>query len=105
MNWTMKKWRAISNYFFLLPAFIIYTSVVIGPTLYSAYLSLFKWNGVGPKEFVGLRNYINLFTKDKIFLISIENNFKWIVLTLVITMAIALGFALLFNRPLAKVMI
>ena len=94
----MKKWRAISNYFFLLPAFIIYTSVVIGPTLYSAYLSLFKWNGIGPKEFVGLRNYINLFTKDKIFLITIENNFKWIVLTLVITMAIALGFALLFNQ-------
>ena len=94
----MKKWRAISNYFFLLPAFIIYTSVVIGPTLYSAYLSLFKWNGIGPKEFVGLRNYINLFTKDKVFLISIENNFKWIVLTLVVTMAIALGFALLFNQ-------
>ena len=94
----MKKWRGLSDYFFLLPAFIIYTSVVIGPTLYSAYLSLFKWNGIGPKEFVGLRNYINLFTKDKIFLISIENNLKWIVLTLVITMAIALGFALLFNQ-------
>jgi ABC-type sugar transport system permease subunit len=81
-----------------LPAFIIYTTVVIGPTLYSAYLSFFKWNGIGPKEFVGLRNYVNLFTKDKVFLLSIKNNLTWIVLTLVITMAIALGFALLFNQ-------
>ena len=94
----MKKWRSISNYFFLLPAFIIYTSVVIGPTLYSAYLSLFKWNGIGPKKFVGLKNYYNLFFNDKVFLISIKNNLTWIVLTLLITMVIALGLALLFNQ-------
>jgi len=94
----MKKWNSISNYFFLLPAFIIYTSVVIGPTLYSAYLSLFKWNGIGPKQFVGLRNYSNLFFNDKVFLISLKNNLTWIVLTLLITMVIALGLALLFNQ-------
>ncbi|MFC1959662.1 carbohydrate ABC transporter permease [Chloroflexota bacterium] len=94
----MKNKGSISDYLFILPAFIIYTSVVIGPTLYSAYLSLFKWNGIGPKEFVGFRNYINLFTNDRVFLVSIQNNLKWIALTLVVTMAIALGFALLFNQ-------
>ena len=93
-----KKWHAITDYFFLLPAFIIYTTVVIGPTLYSAYLSLFKWNGIGPKEFVGLKNYKILLTLDKVFWVSVKNNLTWIVLTLVITMAIALGFALLFNQ-------
>jgi ABC-type sugar transport system permease subunit len=93
-----KKWREISNYFFLLPAFIIYTTVVIGPTLYSAYLSLFKWNGAGPKEFVGLKNYITLFTQDQVFWLSVRNNLTWIVLTLVVTMAIALGLALVFNQ-------
>ena len=93
-----KKWHTITDYFFLLPAFIIYTTVVIGPTLYSAYLSLFKWNGAGPKEFVGLKNYKILFTLDKVFWLSVKNNLTWIVLTLVITMAIALGFALIFNQ-------
>lgn len=93
-----KKWNKISNYFFLLPAFVIYTSVVIGPTLYTAYLSFFKWNGVSPKVFVGLKNYINLFTKDKLFWLSLKNNLIWVVLTLVIIMAIALVFAILFNR-------
>jgi ABC-type sugar transport system permease subunit len=93
----MKK-ASISDYLFIAPAFLIYTSVVIGPTLYSAYLSFFKWNGIGPKEYVGLDNYFNLFTKDRVFLISVQNNLTWIVLTLVITMSIALGLALLFNH-------
>ena len=93
-----KKWNSISNYLFLLPAFLIYTSVVIGPTIYTAFLSLFKWNGVGPKVFVGLNNYINLFSKDKVFWLSLKNNLIWVVLTLVIIMALALAFALLFNR-------
>ncbi|MBE2223010.1 MAG: sugar ABC transporter permease [Anaerolineae bacterium] len=94
----MKKWPTISNYFFLLPAFLIYTTVVIGPALYSAYLSLFKWNGIGPKKFVGLKNYYNLFFNDPVFLISLKNNLTWIVLTLGITMIIALGLALLFSQ-------
>lgn len=94
----MEKRNRISNYLFILPAFIIYTSVVIGPTLYSAYLSFFKWNGLGEKKFVGFKNYINLFTEDKIFITAIKNNLIWIVLTLVFIMAISFGLALLFNR-------
>jgi ABC-type sugar transport system permease subunit len=94
----MKKRENISNYLFLAPAFLIYTMVVIGPTIYTAILSLFKWNGVGPKVFVGLNNYINLITKDKVFWLSIKNNLIWVVLTLVIIMAGALAFALLFNQ-------
>ncbi len=99
----MKKWESISDYLFLAPAFLIYTMVVIGPTLYTAFLSFFKWNGVGPKVFVGLNNYINLITKDKVFWLSLKNNLIWVVLTLVIIMALALAFALLFNQDLEDV--
>ena len=95
----MKKNKSsISDYLYIVPAFLIYTSVVILPTLYSVYISFFKWNGIAPKEFVGLKNYTNLFTTDRIFLRSLRNNFLWIVLTLLVTVAIAMGLALLFNR-------
>ncbi len=47
----MKKkpldWKA---YLFLLPAFVIFSSVVIIPTLYSLYLSFFSWNGIAEKK-------------------------------------------------------
>lgn len=94
----MKNKNSISDYLFILPAFLIYTSIVIGPTIYSVYISLFKWDGIGPKTFIGLKNYIDLFTNDKIFHISLQNNFTWIFLTLIITMSMAMGLALLFNR-------
>lgn len=83
---------------FLVPAFVIYTSIVMIPTFYSLYVSLFKWNGIAPKVFVGLKNYTDLFFSDKIFLIALKNNLIWIALTLVFTMAIAMGLALLFNK-------
>ncbi|WP_215699165.1 sugar ABC transporter permease [Clostridium sp. MCC353] len=88
----------ISAYLFLVPAMVIYLSVIVIPVIYSFFISLFKWNGIGEKTFVGLHNYINLFAKDQIFKISIINNLTWIVMTLVITMTAALMFALLLNQ-------
>lgn len=94
----MKTKGSVLDYLFLVPAFIIYTSIIIIPALYSGYISFFKWNGIGSMKFIGIDNYINLFTNDRIFAIAVKNNLTWIVLTLVITMAIAMGLALLFNR-------
>ena len=36
-------------YFFLLPAAVIYLSVIVAPVCYSFFISLFKWNGIGDK--------------------------------------------------------
>ncbi len=43
------------------------------PMIYSFQLSFFDWNGIGPKTFVGVQNYITLFTKDPLFLKSLYN--------------------------------
>lgn len=82
----------------MVPAMVIYCAIVVAPALYSLYLSLFKWNGLGKKTFVGLNNYINLFTKDQVFRIALKNNMIWIVLTIVFTMTIALLLAVALNR-------
>lgn len=92
----MKK--GLSRYLFMLPALFIYCAVVVAPALYSVSLSFFKWNGLGEKTAVGLKNYINLFTKDTVFRIALRNNFIWIVLTIVFTTGLALALAMLLNR-------
>lgn len=48
--------------FFLLPGFILYTIFVIYPILAAGRLSLFRWNGIGEKVFVGIQNYMELFS-------------------------------------------
>lgn len=87
------------KWIFVLPAFVIYVSVVMYPAFYSLYLSFFDWNGIPSKEkiFVGLANYRQLFTGDWVFLVALKNNVLWIVLTLCITVVLALMFAMMLN--------
>lgn len=92
----MKKTK--SRYLFMVPALLIYCMIVIGPALYSVSLSFFKWNGLGEKTFVGLKNYVNLFTKDVVFQTALVNNLIWIVLTVVFTTSAALALAMVLNR-------
>lgn len=95
---TKKKDSRLGNYAFLIPAAVIYLSVIVVPVFYSLYISLFKWNGVTEKVFVGLNNYKTLFTSDTTFRIALKNNLIWIVLTVCVTMTVSLAFAVLLNK-------
>lgn len=60
------------------------------PIAYTIYLSFFQWNGMAPtKTFLGFDNYLYML-HDKYFYISLENNLKWLVVSL--AFPVALGF-------------
>ncbi|MBV9644391.1 MAG: sugar ABC transporter permease [Verrucomicrobia bacterium] len=83
---------------FLSPALAIYSIVVVYPMVYSAYLSLFRWDGISPaKVFVGLQNYVTLFTQNEVFWIALKNNAIWLVAALLLPTSLGLGLALLLN--------
>src|SRR5258708_2389718 len=66
--------------------------------VYSAVLSLFRWDGVSPtKVFVGLENYGILLTQNDVFWIALKNNAIWLVFALLLPTSIGLGLALLLN--------
>ncbi len=91
--------RTLKPIMYMLPALIIYITVIVIPTFYTFYLSLFEWNGVSvEKIFVGFGNYINLFTNDTVFLKGLKNNVIWTVLSLVFSMGFALLLALMLNK-------
>ena len=62
-------------YAFVLPFFAIYIAFSLYPILYSFVVSLHNWDGIGTSVFIGLKNYVRLFTKDKIFWKSLGNTF------------------------------
>lgn len=85
--------------YFLLPAFLIYLVVIVIPTIYTAFLSLFDSNGVGAsREFVGFENYRYLFTEDTIFWRALTNNVIWTVLAMVASLGLGLLLAIMLNR-------
>jgi ABC-type sugar transport system permease subunit len=71
---------------------------VFWPAFNSFQLSFTKWNGVGPAEPVGLRNYRTLFA-DPIFHTALKNNALWIVAFGGISVLIGLALAVALNRP------
>lgn len=50
----------------LIPAFILYTLFVVYPYVTSFLYSLTDWIGVGEKHFIGLQNYVRLFTQGRL---------------------------------------
>ena len=81
----------------MLPALIIYLSVIIFPIGYSLYISTHAGNGIAKMKFVGIDNYIKMF-KDPIMWISLKNTLIWILLTVFVTMTVALILALLLSK-------
>jgi ABC-type sugar transport system permease subunit len=87
-------------YLFLLPALILYLVWIIGPTFYTMYLSLTNWDGVSSPGWVGIANYVRLFTRDRLFLESLRNNFYWLLVFITIPTTMGLGMAIVFNQEM-----
>ncbi len=84
---------------FLLPALILFVGVLIAPIGFSGYYSLFDWNGLGDKVFLGLDNYKELFTSDAIgFMKALGNSLLMAALSVFIQLPISLWLALKLGR-------
>lgn len=82
---------------FILPALIIYAIFALAPILYNLYLSFFETNLMDVNQFIGLKNYINLF-QDGTFLKALKNNIVMVIGSLIAHMPLALFFAAAIHR-------
>jgi ABC-type sugar transport system permease subunit len=79
---------------FLLPALLLLAAWVVYPIAYSIVRSLYD---AGGDRFVGLSNYMSIFT-DSSTLTTIRNNVIWVVIAPIIVTALGLIFAVLTER-------
>ena len=84
---------------FLLPALILFCGVLIAPIGASLYYSFFDWKGIGPKTFIGLSNYKELFTSNAIgFMKALRNSLLLAVLSVFLQLPLALLLALTLGK-------
>jgi len=89
----------LTIFLFLLPALLLFILILVAPIFLSAYYSLFDWNGFGKKTYIGISNYIELFTSGSIgFPKALKNALLLALLSVGIQLPIALGFALLLGK-------
>lgn len=86
-----------SNALFVAPFLFVYLSLLIYPLLSGMFLSLFKADLFGGREFVGLENFSRLL-RDDIFLQAVANTFYFVLLTVPPLTVLPLVLALLLNR-------
>ena len=91
----------LNIFFFLLPALVLFIGVLIAPIIMSTYYSFHNWNGFATPEFIGFKNYVELFTSKSININrALKNAFLLALLSCCIQLPFALWLALRLSRPI-----
>ncbi len=83
------------TWLFLGPAMVVLGVLVVVPVIYTMIRSLFGKDGF--TEFVGISNYIDMFTEPSTFA-AIKNNVIWVIVAPTAVTALGLVFAVLTER-------
>lgn len=89
--------KELMPYFFIAPNMILFLVFVIVPIIFTFCYSFTKWNGLGPKVFVGFDNYVSIF-KNSTFLTSLKNTFLYTFCIVPLEMILGLLLAILLNK-------
>lgn len=101
-SWYAKNQIAVTPWLFLAPALFMFVLYVIWPIGQSFNISLYKWDGLGEAEYIGLENYEKLLTNDRAFNTSLWNNAKWLIFYL-LAIPGGLFIALFLNQTVAGI--
>ena len=88
--------RTLAPWLFLAPGVLFFLFYVIFPVFQSMGISLYEWDGLGEKTFIGFDNYVEL-VDDPAFYTSLKNNVIWLVLYMLAIPA-GLFIALFLNQ-------
>jgi ABC-type sugar transport system permease subunit len=99
------KTKPLLGWAFALPALTFIAVFLIYPTVKTILLSFDTGAGFGFSEYVGTRNYVNLFTKDRYFFYTdtwpptgaFFNTFRWLIFFTLGTVGFGLIVAVMAN--------
>ncbi len=90
-----KVMEKLTPYLFISPWLIGFFAFTAGPLALSLVMSFYDWPVIGESTFVGLGNYIRMFTQDPQFWNSLGLTLKFAVIFVPLNMIIALVLAML----------
>ncbi len=97
-NRFMRNFRKVLPwYLFITPASLMLLTLMAYPLFDTLRLSLFKWGGLGPQSFIGLKNFSKLFG-DEIFWRALGNSFVFAIVVPFFTVSIGLFLGVAISR-------
>lgn len=95
-----KRREALEGYLGLLPWMIGFLLLTLGPILSTVYLSFTQWKITEPPNFIGLTNYVLMFTADPQFWNALKVTFLYVLYSLPLKLVAGLALSLLLNLKL-----
>ncbi len=92
--------EALAGYLLLSPWLIGIVLFIAGPMITSAYLSFTKYDIVNTPEWLGLKNYVDMFTGDRLFWTALKLTFQYALILVPLALIGSLLAALLLNQGL-----
>ena len=89
--------KRLMPYFFIGPALLALVALVVYPLLYGVYISFFKTNLANKCDFVGLKNYISVFS-DGVFVKQLGVTLKFTAIVVLAHFIIGIFLAMLLNQ-------
>ncbi len=93
----VRRKEVVAGILFVLPALVFYAVFVLQPLFLTVQYSFYRWDGVGPATWVGIRNYITVLS-DPDLLETIFNSLRLMVFFSLIPVSLGLITASVINR-------
>ncbi|MEK3721491.1 carbohydrate ABC transporter permease [Paenibacillus sp. FSL H8-0034] len=94
----LREWKkTIIAYAFISPWLIGFIVFIIGPMLASLYFSFTQYDMLSNPKWIGLDNYIEMFTSDKRFLTALKVTLLFVLVSVPLKLLFALLVAMIFN--------
>ncbi|WP_245835499.1 carbohydrate ABC transporter permease [Thalassospira mesophila] len=98
-SWFGRTWQGSGpGYMFLLPWFIGFFGLTLGPAIVSFYLSFTDFDLLRSPNWVGMANYVRIATSDPKFAASMGVTLFFVLFSVPLKLAFALGVAVVLNR-------
>ncbi|HET7702573.1 MAG TPA: sugar ABC transporter permease [Candidatus Limnocylindrales bacterium] len=89
--------RHVVGWLFVLPALLFYAAFVLQPLALTVQYSFYRWDGVGPATWVGLRNYAAVLSEPKL-VETLFNAFRLVIFFSLIPVGLGLVTASVIQR-------
>lgn len=92
-----KKWFSYA-FWFILPAFLLYSVFVIAPTASALYLSFTSWNGISDEiRYIGFANFVEIWNSTRVHH-ALKNTLIFTVSLVVLENILAIALAILVDK-------
>jgi multiple sugar transport system permease protein len=93
----IRRREAIAGFLFVSPWVVSLVIFAAYPVIAAIYFSFTDYNILEPPQWVGLKNYVEIFTTDQTFWISVNNTAYYALISVPLRLGLALLLALILN--------